>query len=490
MSRAPYVSIHIPTALRGGRPTSKEVVAAFAQEIETKRLPSRSRLPPVRVLERQLGLSKNTVQVAYDELAARGLIVTKEREGAFVAEEVALPGVLPPLHTAMPQLRPPPELFAEYPAADMTRLGQVFIDPALLPRERFADCLRSVVRTPGLEPFYTGQGYLPLREAIAERLIARGMEVGPDNVVITVGSQQALDIVARSLEVRRIATEDPVYAHARLLFESHALSMCGLPIDPFGPLDLDLWEARLRAHRPGLFYAITSYQNPTGYSYSTHELQAICELSSRYGFALMEDDWGSDMLSDSEYRPSLRLMGGENVLYVNSFTKKILPSLRIGFIVARREQVPALVAAKRLSTLGSATLMEAALAEFLSRGYYETHLAEVHRELDARYELCLVALNELMPAGVRWTTPGGGPTLWLDIPRGVDLRQLRARMAQRRVYLEDASSAFYGAPHLHGFRIGYAFLPPAKLREALAALAEELSGCPQRPITVTGGVPQ
>jgi len=477
VSRAPYVSIHIPQALSGRRVSTKDVVAAFVQEIETGRLPSGARLPPVRVLEKEIGLSKNTVQIAYDELVARGLVVTKEREGAFVAERETAPSLAPSFGLPAAQLRPAPEMFGPPPAPSLLRLGQVFIEPSPLPRERFADCVRSVLRSPGLEPSYDAQGYLPLREAIAHRLNARGMDVTEQNVIVTVGSQQAIDIVCRALEVRRVATEDPVYPHARLLFESHALAMCGLPLDPFGPIDLDLWDARLRAHRPGLLYAITSYQNPTGYSYSTTELEAVCTMAGRYGFALLEDDWGSDMLSNSEYRPSLRLLAGQNVLYINSFTKKILPSLRIGFVVARGDQIGSLVAAKRLSTLASAPLMEAALAEFLSRGYYDTHLSGLQRELDTRYELCLSTLRELMPASVRWTTPGGGPTLWLDVPRAIDMKKLRARMAARRVHLEDPSSAFYGAPHLHGFRIGYAYLPPHQLRPALEALAEEM----QRP---------
>ena len=143
------------------------------------------------------------------------------------------------------------------------------------------------------------------------------------------------------------------------------------------------------------------------------------------------------MLSDGEYRPMLRMLGGKDVLYVNSFTKKLLPSLRVGFIAASPAIVPTLVAMKRLSTLGNAWLTEAIVAEFLDRGYYDTHLAQLQKELDARYAACLQALDELMPDGVRWTRPGGGPTLWLEIPRSVAVRGARAApRAPRRPRLE------------------------------------------------------
>jgi GntR family transcriptional regulator/MocR family aminotransferase len=179
------------------------------------------------------------------------------------------------------------------------------------------------------------------------------------------------------------------------------------------------------------------------------------------------------MLSDSEARPSLRALGGESVLYVNSFTKKLLPSLRVGFIVAPEELVPTLVAQKRLSTLGSPWLPEAALAEFLDRGYYDTHLAALQEALDARYRSCLEALREFMPEEVRWTTPGGGPTLWLDYPRDFDLRALAAALLARGIYIEDTTPAFFGEPHLNGFRVSYAFVPAPELRRALEVVATE-----------------
>ncbi|HEX6765079.1 MAG TPA: PLP-dependent aminotransferase family protein, partial [Polyangiaceae bacterium] len=301
----------------------------------------------------------------------------------------------------------------------------------------------------------------------------RGIDVRASQVVTTVGSQQALDIVARALDVRRIGLENPVYAHARLLFESHGVALAPLPLDPFTNLPLERWEAELASTRPGLVYAITSFQNPTGYSYATHELSRLLELSEKYGFALMEDDWGSDMLSDSDVRPSLRALGGENVLYVNSFTKKLLPSLRVGFIVTSDELVPALVAQKRLSTLGSPWLEEATLAEFLERGYFDTHLATLHEALDARYVRCLETLRELMPEEARWTTPGGGPTLWLDFPRRFDVQALRKAALARGVFVEDARHQFFGEPHLNGFRVSYAFLPESELRRALEIVADE-----------------
>jgi GntR family transcriptional regulator/MocR family aminotransferase len=372
----------------------------------------------------------------------------------------------------LPILVPPPLTRPDFAGRGTTPLSTVFIDPELLPTERLAECARSVLREK-MPAQYDAQGYKPLREAIAKRLAARGMNVEADEVIITTGSQQSLDIVARSLVTKRIAVESPVYAYAKLLFESLGHDLVGLHLDPFAGIDLDAWDRAL-AKKPALAYLISAFHNPTGYSYTSAELHGVLELCRKHGVAILEDDWGSDMLSDGEYRPMLRMLGGKSVLYVNSFTKKLLPSLRIGFVAASPELVPTLVAMKRLSTLGNAWLTEAIVAEFLDRGYYDTHLQTLQSALDQRYTACLGALDELMPDGVRWTRPGGGPTLWLELPRSIDLPALEAHLARRGVFVSNASAAFLPPSHLHGFRIGYAYLAEHEMRAALTILGDAL----------------
>jgi DNA-binding transcriptional MocR family regulator len=470
MSRIPYVGLHVAAGER--RATAADIVASVQREIAGGGLPAGSRLPPVRALERQLGLSKNTAQAAYDELVARGLVEAREREGVFVlaAQRLAAP---PPIAAPpLPAFVPPPLSRPEIAPRGVTALSTVFIDPELLPTERIAECARSVLRE-RMPAQYEAQGYRPLREAIASRLVARGLDVAAEEVVVTTGSQQSLDIVARSLMVKRVAVESPVYGYAKLLFESLGHELVGLHLDPFQGIDLERWDRALGT-RPALAYLISSFQNPTGYSYTSAELRGVLELCDRHGVAILEDDWGSDMLSDGELRPMLRMLGGKRVLYVNSFTKKLLPSLRIGFVAAPPELVPTLVAMKRLSTLGNAWLTEAVVAEFLGRGYYDTHLQALQRALDVRYAACLAALDELMPEGVRWTRPGGGPTLWLELPRSVEYAVIEAHLARRGVHVSNASAIYVGPAHLHGFRIGYAYLPEDQMRAALTILGDAI----------------
>lgn len=372
-----------------------------------------------------------------------------------------------------PRLRPAPAFGAPQGQGEGLRLSTVLVDPDLLPRAELEDCARRVLDR-GLDVFSDPQGAPELREAIASRLARLGIDARADEVIATTGSQQALDLVARALEVRGVATESPVYGHARMLFESHGLAMTALPLDPFQGADLEAWEERVRDARPGLLYLQSRFQNPTGHSYSHGELARLLALAAQSGAGVLEDDWAADMLAGE--RPTLRALGGAGVLYAGSFTKKLLPALRVGFLLAPREAVPSLVAHKRLSSLAGVRLSEAIVAEYIQSGGYDTHLARLQAELGARYEACLDALGRTMPAGVRWTEPAGGPTLFLEVPRSVGLAELRARLAARGIFVDDLAPAEHGGgPHLHGFRVSYAFCKPEPLERALGVVAEEIA---------------
>lgn len=478
MSRQPYLRLNFPGQRSGNRLGTGQLVDSIrAQLAAGAGSYAGCRLPPVRVLAHQLGVSKSTVESVYDELKAQGLVHSKDRLGLFVAPR-ADPVAEEPhgAATSVPPaaLIPAPPLESGRGPAGQLQLSSVFIDPRLLPLEKLAACFRSVARTPGMPTFYDPQGLAPLREWIAARLRGRGIEAEARHVVITSGSQQALDIVTRTCTSKLVATESPGYLVGRHLLELNDHRAVGLPVDPFEGVDRGRWEQMLAEHRPGLVYLTSNFQNPSGYSYSSSEMDAIIGWSRRFGFGILEDDWGSDMLSYSEFKPSLRALGGDNVLYMNSFTKKLLPSLRVGYLLGNERSIETLIYGKRVSSLGVSAIIEAGLFEFLDRGYYDAHLRTAQEQLDDRYRRCLNLLKELMPEDVKWTSPGGGPMLWLELPRDVALDALIRRMAARGVRIESSRDAFFGPPHLHGFKIGYAFLSVEEMQQGLETLAEEL----------------
>lgn len=426
-------------------------------------------LPPPRALALQLGVSPRTVAAAYRALEERALVV---RVGQSFA----------PANRAVPSLprtlaRPPamkPVVAANRPARGtpgFITLSSAFLDPRLAPTEEINRCVRLALRSPGLSTYAHVQGYLPLRQLIAARLRARGIPATPEHIVTTVGSQQVLELVCRSLSIRRVATEDPAYLAARALFAQSDLDVTALPVDPFTGLDPARWRHLLATRQPALAYLTSSFQNPTGYSYSSRELHQILAWSHELGFGLLEDDWASEMMPHAEARPTLRSLGGEGVLYMNAFTKKTLPSLRVGFVACDEHTLPALVQAKKLAINGSPALLEEALCELIADGSYDAHLQKVQRELAARYLHCLAALRSLLPAQTRWTLPGGGPLLWLELPSQISVEAVIAELAQHGVLVNSQREAFAGAPHLHGFMIGYAFPDPDEMTRAIETLA-------------------
>ncbi len=471
---SPYVRLRIERATANQRVTRLDIVSAIERELASSSGIVGFRLPPARVLQHQLRVEKNTVNGAYRELAARGL-VEGNGHGYVVAARRRPRRRAQSRPPALPELREARMVSASSSERRGINLGSPFIDPDLLPRERLAQCFRAVLKDTGLPYDYSAQGYAPLRALIAKRLMKRGIAARAEDIILTTGSQQAMDLVTRSLKKRTMAIENPTYGVGKRMFEVAGVGLTSLPLDPFTGIDPASWQERIESSRPALLYLTTNFQNPTGYSYSTAELHHVIALSKKFDVGLLEDDWGSDMLSYSEYRPPLRALGGENVLYLNSFTKKLLPSLRIGYMLANERTRHALLEAKHVATLGSATIVETVLFEFLDRGYYDEHLSALQAELDVRYHACIDTLESVMPEGVRWTTPGGGPTLWLELPRCVNLALLTERMAEKDVLLPTPlQDWFSGTPHLHGTRLGYAHLPVATMMESLERLSQEV----------------
>lgn len=449
-----------------------------------------ARLPTTRGLALQLGVSPTTVAAAFQLLEGASLIARDGRGFCVAADR---------RRAAPPPEAPPPPVLAPVVAANRPARGapgyltlsSAFLDPRLAPRAELAACMRRALRSPGLATYADAQGSLALRQLISLRLRRAGIAALPEHLLTTIGSQQAIELVFSSLVTRRVATEDPSYLAARALLQRRGFAVTPLPITPFAPLDgppgaargpalgsLDpaLWRRRLTADRPALAYLTSSYQNPTGTSYTTRELGQILGWSRELGFGLLEDDWASDMLPHGRGKPTLRALGGPSVLYVNAFTKKTLPSLRVGFIAADEHTLPSLLQAKKLAINGSPALLEEALCYFLADGHYDAYLQRAQRELAARYRHCLAALAALMPASVRWTLPGGGPLLWLELPRHVRIDELLVELAERKVLINSQRAAFSdeAAPHLHGFALGYAFPDRQEMTAGLELLADGL----------------
>ncbi len=223
-----FLSVNFGASQPGSRLSFYQIVEVISQQIQSDSALQGCRLPPIRVLAHQLGVSKNTISAAYEELKAKGLVESRGRIGLFVSLgwdsfsrqfKGQSSGQVP-----LPVLKQKPSLRLSLGSQEkFLLLSSVFIDPSLAPKERLANCFRSALKSPGLSRGTDPQGFLPLRKKIAERLQKRGIAAQPQQIMTTVGSQQVLDLLCRSMQSKVIATESPAYDLGKALMEMNEM---------------------------------------------------------------------------------------------------------------------------------------------------------------------------------------------------------------------------------------------------------------------------
>ncbi len=343
-------------------------------------------------------------------------------------------------------------------------LSSVFIDPRLLPIKKIEKTILKLAKSHRLSKSNDPQGNDRLRIEIAKRLKKASIGVEPEELILTHGSQQAIDLVTRAMTGRVVATEDPPYFLARSLFEVNQKSMVGLPVCPFTGVDKKKWLKQIETKKPALVYLTSRFQNPSGYSYTEFELQWICEQSAANHFRILEDDWASDMMSSRTNHKSLRQRMGSSVFYMNSFTKKLFPGLRVGYLVANKASLEPLMAVKRASTSSVSGILEQVLCELMVSGDYDEHLAELQVQVQKRYEASVEALEKMkIRLGRReiefnFTRPMGGSVLWVGLSKKSDTEKLAHDLLKESVRILAARG---------GFKLGFAFLSEREMKKAL-----------------------
>ncbi len=462
MARAPYVALHV--APTGRRATAADIVASVQREIASGALPAGSRLPPVRALEAQLGLSKNTAQAAYDELDARGLIEAREREGVFVLASEGVAALSPVAPVPLPSLVPQPMSRNEQAPIGMFALSTVFIDPALLPTERIADCARSVLRE-RMPAHYDVQGYRPLREAIAKRLDARGLDVAwpRRRVVITDGprSNRSISSRARSRSVASRSRRRCTRTRSASCSSRSATRSSGLHLDPFKGLDLAQWGIERHCDQ------------------AVARVIWISELSQPDRLLVHERGIARrrlDLSQQARCRDPRRRLGLRHAVgrRVSADAARARRQARAVRQLVHEEA--AAIAARGLRRRASRARAdvgrnETALDAGATRGSPKRSSPSfsIAATTTRTWRSCkkrstratphaLAALDELMLDDVRWTRPGGGPTLWLELPKRVDFVARSAWPQARRARVQLPPRRSPGPAHLHGFRLAYAYL--------------------------------
>ncbi|HEU5211866.1 MAG TPA: PLP-dependent aminotransferase family protein [Gaiellaceae bacterium] len=344
--------------------------------------------------------------------------------------------------------------------------------PELLPYEELADCARAAILAEGSTLLNYGpvSGYEPLRAWVAER---HGVDAS--RVILTPGSLPGLAILAQVLlaEGRRAIVEAPSYDRPLRILEGLGADIATVALSDDG-IDVDALEAELAGGGPAFLYAIPTFQNPSGRTYSEATRRDLLELARSHDLLILEDDPYRLVRFGAEPPPTLyELAGGDGVVYAASFSKIVAPGLRVGYLIRPPDRVAA-VEARAVGTYLSPTLaMQAMLYEFLRRGLLDANLERARTILHERRDALVGALEQhLGPRGASWSHPDGGYFVWLDFPEGVAADEVFGRAADAGVAVVKGSDFF---PRASGgqssLRLAYSFVPPAALADAVERLA-------------------
>jgi 2-aminoadipate transaminase len=323
-----------------------------------------------------------------------------------------------------------------------------------------------------------GQGDPRLREQICDVMALEGIRgASPDDVVVTVGSQQGLDVVSRVFldpgDV--VLAEGPSYVGALGTFAAAEAEVIHVPMDDDGLIPAALAEALERLRRAGrrakFLYTVPTFHNPAGVTLSVARRPEILALADQYDLLVLEDNPYGLLGFDGETLPALRSMSETRVIYLGSFSKTFAPGLRVGWVLASHAVREKLVLASEAQVLCPPTYSQFAVAEYLGTQPWLEQV-KVFRELyRERRDALLSALSALMPAGCSWTKPGGGFYVWLTLPEGLDSKVMQPRAVHARVAYVPGIGFYADGSGRRELRLSYCYPEPDRIREGVRRLA-------------------
>jgi GntR family transcriptional regulator/MocR family aminotransferase len=475
-------------------PLHRQLFDEVVARIQARAFPPGYKLPATRALAEELGLHRNTVARAYAELEAAGFVSSTVGRGTFVERVArATPAEAPnaaPLKleiswAALLSRAAQSEALGrgerqgrrvEQPAGTIN-LARMEPAPDLIPEALLRRCFMHVLAGRGLHALgyaRPAEGTERLREQIAHDLVERGVPVRAEEVIVTSGSQQGLDLIARALvnPGDTLLVEPTTYAGTIDLFTLAGARLVPVPMDADGP-DVTALDRLVRPEVKGL-YLMPNAHNPTGRTLGTARRRALIEWSRASGVPLIEDDYAAGIvLDDGESPPHLRALDGD-VIHVSTFSKRLAPALRVGYLIAPAALRPVLIGIKRVVDLGTSAAMQLGLGEFIERGYLRAHSSRMRQVYRSHRDALAQALRQHLPAACSWQLPSHGVVLWVRLPEGVDPERV-GEEAQRRGVLVGPSPLFsVGARVEPAVRLIFSAEPVERLVEGARRLGKAI----------------
>ena len=454
-------------------PLYRQLFDFIKSSIHSGQLLSGSRLPATRELAGLLGLNRTTVSAAYALLEAEGLISGHVGRGSFVtgsSEPSAGLDWRNMLENGSPA--PPPLQTPALISFSTSRPSE-----NLFPLEEFrATCDQVIHSAEASSILQLGSpgGYGPLRQRLLEDARTQGIARPGDDILITSGCQQALDLLDRVLIQGKhpVAIEDPVYPGIRNLFQTSGARVSAMAVGPDG-VTPETVAAVIARDKPRMLVLTPSFQNPTGATIPAAWRKAILRLTRAAGVILIENDIYGALRYEGEDQPTFKQLddSGDSVL-LRSFSKISFPGLRVGWVIGPQPLIARLTEAKQLSDLHTDQLSQAILLRFLESGRLASHLKRTLAAGRERLHAAMDACARHLPDGSTFTRPQGGMSLWVELPEALDSSELLENAQRRGVSYLPGRYFAVSRPRSNALRLSFAGLAPERIEEGLAVLGE------------------
>jgi 2-aminoadipate transaminase len=351
-------------------------------------------------------------------------------------------------------------------------------NPDFFPVNELADSTQKVFKSQGQTAlqYHVTEGYYPLREYIAMRYKRRcGLDISAEQVLITNGSQQALDIIGKLFinPGDEVLVERPTYLGALQCLSMYSPVFREVILENDG-LDIGDLDEQLSKHPIKLFYGIPDFQNPTGTRYSIEKRRGASETFSRHQTLVIEDDPYSEIIFNDDPFPKLYAYIPDQTILLGSFSKIISPGMRLGWMIANKEIIRKATVMKQASDLHSGNLTQFILHQFLTDYDLDDHILKIRNAYRSQRDVMTSAISEYFPVSVKNTEPDGGMFLWMTLPEGITSRELLSRAMEKKIVFVPGDTFYAGTPDTQTLRLNFSNVDPERMKQGLQVLASLL----------------
>ena len=477
--------MRIPIDRRATQPVYLQIRDRLSRLIKSRVIKAGERLPSIRSLASSIQVNKLTVIEAYSVLEADGLIHARKGAGYFVNQETISytqprSNFAPVQEVIIPQQRSL-SFYDMYQLSmqaksqpGMINFNSGFpVSSGLEDLQRHARrAMKQVNNT--LFDYDFPQGQLVLRQQIAQMLVQIGLVVSPEDLIITNGSKQGLSLVLNYYLQQGdwVITESPAYYGALEIIEDIGAKIIGIPMQDSG-INLELLEQYLQNYRPKLIFTVTTLQNPTGITTGITHRKQLLALAQKYDCLILEDNAYEGLNFDPVPPPIKALDRSDSVIYTGTFSKTLMPGLRVGYLVATGKHYRPLVERKLRHDLHVSTVSQAIVSEYLASGHYRHRLNYLRTSNLRSRNAMLQALEQYFPKEATWTIPNGGLFLWVQLPTQLQVAEICRQAIAEKVLVYLGVAFFPGQEGYNALRLNFSHSPEV-IEQGIAILGKIL----------------